>query len=226
MTDTHSLIKGFCLSVFLASPNAYSNDNQAWSAIAVSGPAVDDSKFLLWFDGHARFHESASDLATTIIRPGIGWRATNALDLWLGYARVTSHPDGPNVEEDRVWQQATYVVARFFSGTLSGRTRLEQRFRDSDNDTGWRLRQALRWSRPLGDSGFAVVVSNETFLGLNNADWGQRDGYDQNRAFLGLAWQAASKLRAEVGYLNNHINGGPAGNRTNHNISVALFMNL
>jgi len=206
--------------------DAGADDNQGWTAVAFSGPAGDNSKFLLWFDGHARYRDNASELDTTIFRPGIGWRATQNLDLWLGYARVISYREGPDVEEDRIWQQASYPVARIFGGQLSGRTRLEQRSRDVGSDTGWRLRQFWRWARPIPNTNFSFVVANETFLGLNNADWGQRSGYDQNRAMLGLAWQIASKVRAEGGYLNNHIDRGPAGSETNHNVAIAIVISL
>ena len=108
-------------------------------------------------------------------------------------------------------------------GKLSGRTRREQRFRDSDGDTGLRLRQFFRWARKLPNSDFSLVLWNETFVGLNDADWGQRQGFGQNRAFLGFAWHADSKLRAEVGYLSNIIDT-PGGDLDNHNLSLTLFM--
>lgn len=202
------------------------SDTQGWTALAVSGPAVKDERFLLWFDGHARFRDDISALGVSILRPGIGYRINNNLDLWLGYARVTSHQPGPDIGENRIWQQATYPLGDLFGGTLSGRTRIEQRFRESGDDTGHRVRQFFRWSRPIGDGEFSWVVANETFIALNNADWGQADGYDQNRAFFGFAWNAAPNLRIETGYLNNHLSNGPADSQTNHNFSIAFFANL
>ena len=223
------LSSALALFACVFSPAAHANDSdfQAWSALAISGPATQDSRFLLWFDGHARFRDDASELGTSIIRPGIGWKATDKVNLWAGYARVTGHRDGlPDIEEDRAWQQATYPITEIFGGRLSGRTRFEQRFRsDLGDDTGYRLRQFNRWARPIEGTDWSYVVANETFLGLNNTDWGQRDGFDQNRAFLGLAWKAAPKARVEFGYLNNHINGA-VDDQTNHNVSAALFLSL
>lgn len=46
---------------------------------------------------------------------------------------------------------------------------------------------------------YSVVVSNEYFLNLNNANWGPRRGFDQNRAFIGLGYNFTSKIRTEVG---------------------------
>ncbi|MFV2002345.1 MAG: DUF2490 domain-containing protein, partial [Paracoccaceae bacterium] len=93
-------------------------------------------------------------------------------------------------------------------------------------DTGWRLRQFWRWARPIPQTNFSFVVANETFFGLNNADWGQRSGFDQNRAMFGLAWKIASTVRLEGGYLNNHIDFGPAGSRTYQNVTIAIFWSL
>lgn len=225
------IVKSFlwllCVAVVLfVSKAGAADDNQAWTAVAANGPLEESSNFLLWFDGHARFQDDASELGTTIIRPGIGWKVNDKLKLWLGYAWITGRRDGPDVKEERIWQQAAYPVVQIFGGRLSGRTRLEQRTRDGANDTGWRLRQAWRWSRPMEGTELSFVVANETFVGLNDADWGQRDGYDQNRAFLGLGWQATPKMRVDTGYLNNHIDGGSAGDRTNHIFAVALSIAL
>ena len=113
-------------------------------------------------------------------------------------------------------------MGELFGGSLSGRTRLEQRFRDSDNDTGVRLRQFFRWSHKLGDTQYSAVLWDELFVALNDAEWGQRDGIDQNRAFAGLAWQPNSRLRLEAGYLHNSIRR-PGPNPTNHTFALTLF---
>ena len=210
----------------IASPAAADSDTQGWSALAISGPAQKDSRFLLWFDGHARFRDDISELGVSIIRPGIGWKVDDDLSLWLGYARVTSHLDGPDISENRIWQQATYPITSVFGGKLSGRTRVEQRFRETGDDTGHRVRQFFRWSRPIGESDFSYVVWDELFIPVNDTDWGQRSGFDQNRGFAGIAWKPQSNLRFEAGYLNNYLNGVGAANRINHNVSVALFVSL
>ena len=198
------------------------DDIQQWNAVAMTSPADDNGKLMLWFDGHVRIVDDASELGTTIIRPGIGYRVGEKTTLWLGYARVTLHP-GENIDEDRIWQQVTFPVGNFFGGAVSGRTRLEQRFREGDSGTGVRLRQFFRWSRPLADSKYSVVAWDELFIGLNNTEGGLRDGVDQNRAFVGLAWQPERRIRAEIGYLNNYIVRSGA-DQLNHILSLTLFL--
>ncbi|WP_428153426.1 DUF2490 domain-containing protein [Brevundimonas sp.] len=215
---------GLCATTLaVMSPRTAAAQDQVWSSVTANGPVATDSRWLVWFDGHARFREGGETLDTTILRPGVGYRVNNRLDVWVGYANVTNRRPGLDVEEHRLWQQATYPIAQVAGGSLTGRTRLEQRFRDGDDDTGLRLRQFVRWSRPLGGVPLSAVVSNETFFALNDTDWGQRGGFDQNRAFVGLAWAVSPKVRIEGGYLNQQIDGGPAPDTSNDNLSLAAF---
>lgn len=157
------------------------------------------------------------------MRPGVGWRASPRLDLWAGYAHVTLRRPGPDGVEHRAWQQATYPIAEIAGGRLTGRTRLEQRFREGGDDTGWRLRQFVRWSRPVAGPDISLVLSNETFIALNETDWGQGDGFDQNRAFVGLGWQVTRKVRLEGGYMSQRIEGASGPDRRNDNLVLSGF---
>lgn len=225
-------IERFVLSILmLTATGAVAQDTesdfQSWNAIAVAGPVADDSRLLFWFDGHARYRDDASDLGVTILRPAIGWRVDESLDLWAGYARVVSRSDDrPNIEEDRFWQQATYPMRPIFGGSVGGRSRLEQRFRNSGEDTGWRFRQFIRWARPVSGTNFSVVAWDEIFINLNDADWGQREGFDQNRLFIGGAWHLDERTRIEAGYLNNILDTPGTDEQTNHNLSLTLFWAL
>ncbi len=212
------------VALVVALPATAQDDRQVWSAAFASGPVQSGGKLLVWFDGHARFRDEGDQLDVTIVRPGVGWRVSPRLDLWAGYAHVTLRRPGPDGEEHRAWQQATYPIAEIAGGRLTGRTRLEQRFREGGDDTGWRLRQFVRWSRPIDGSDVSVVVSNETFVAFNDTDWGQADGYDQNRAFVGLGWQATPRFRLEGGYMNQHIASATGPDRQNDNLLVAGFV--
>ena len=116
----------FTISIFCFSTHSFasSKDLPAWPAIAASGP-INHSRLLFWFDGHARFGDDVSELDASIIRPGLGWQATDNTSWWLGYARVTGHSADPNSEEDRAWQQVLYSIGEFAHGQLTGRSRLE-----------------------------------------------------------------------------------------------------
>ena len=202
---------------------AQTSDQQVWTSVSMTGPVAENSRLLIWFDGHARFSQDAEGLGVTILRPGLGWKVNDKVSLWGGYARVTSDSGSGDLEEDRFWQQSTYSVSKLFSGQVSGRTRLEQRWRDTGDDTGWRLRQSFRWARPLGSDNLSLVLSNEIFWSLNDADWGQGEGYDQNRAFAGFAVKVSDRSQFEFGYLNNHIRR-PGPDASNNNLAISYSL--
>lgn len=218
-----------CAVLGALAPDAVrADDNQSWNALFVNGPVAEGSRLLAWFDGHARYGADGESLDVTILRPGVGWRVGPKLDLWVGYARVDTLRAGPDLEEDRAWQQASFPIGELAGGRLTGRTRLEQRFRDTGDDTGWRLRQFFRWSRPLASNPrLGLLASTELFFGLNTADWGQRSGFDQNRGLVGGYYQPSAAWRFEAGYMHQYIRvGGPRPDRTNHNLSLTFFMLL
>ncbi len=202
-------------------------DFQTWLGVFFYGPPSENSRLLIWFNGQARFSEQTTRFGQYVIRPGLGWRVSDGLDAYTGYARVVSrNGDGPDVPENRAWQQAVFPVAEIFGGALTGRTRLEQRLRQTGDDTGWRARQKFRWERPLADPRLSALVANELFVNLNDADWGQQAGFEQNRLFFGGVYRPTKHARFEGGYFKNVINLLEPGTQINHNLSIALFVSL
>lgn len=200
---------------------ARAEPDQTWTALNVSGPVARDSRWLVWFDGHARLTEGdGADIS--ILRPGVGYRMNPKLDVWVGYARVTRHEAASDIVEHRLWQQATYPIGEAAGGRITARTRLEQRFRDQ-GDTGWRLRQQVRYARPIATS-VSAIAWNETFVGLNETDWGQGKGLNLSRTFLGLGWSPTPRYRVEAGYLNQHTLNRRVGGRdaSDHNVMATL----
>ncbi|MGM9026870.1 DUF2490 domain-containing protein, partial [Campylobacter jejuni] len=65
--------------------------------------------------------------------------------------------------------------------SITGRTRVEQRFRPDADGVGWRLRQQVRAQLPLKVGPVRAVVWNETFVGLNTTSWDRHEGVDQVR---------------------------------------------
>jgi hypothetical protein len=213
----------------LVYPSAHANsDFQSWNAVALAGPVKESSPWQYWFDGHYRLQDNASELGVFIIRPAIGYKINTKTTFWLGYARIGIDGEPSNTYEDRIWQQATFSMGALFGGSLSGRTRLEQRFRDEvASDTGHRLRQFVRWAKPINEK-WSMVVWDELFVGLNDSDWGQRSGFDQNRLYVGPAYHLNKKWRVELGYMNNFINipGEDRPSQVNHNLSLTFFGSL
>lgn len=179
------------------------SDFAIWSAVFFTGQLyADEPSPTFWFDGHAR----RSDNGTVVImRPAFGGALTPWASLWLGYAWVPEWTDltGERTDEHRVWQQIIFDANQVPGLVMQSRTRFEQRFLNGFSGAAHRFRQFVRVNyRPSAKLPVAVAFWDELFIGMSSAGWAKR-GFDQNRAFLGLAVHAVDgRLRVEVGYLN------------------------
>ncbi|MDQ3267806.1 MAG: DUF2490 domain-containing protein [Pseudomonadota bacterium] len=209
------------------------NDFQTWGTATAIGslasyhPALNNFKY--WAEFQGRFGDDTSRFSQAIIRPGIGYVLNNTTTAWLGYALVPTAAPFSKVtfNERRVWQQLLWTD-KFSFGTPMSRSRLEERLVPRlGDDTALRFRQLLRISVPLvAAPSYSVVASNEYFLNLNNADWGPRRGFDQNRAFIGMGYNLSSKIKTEIGYMNQYINRPLTPiNRNDHILSINFYFN-
>jgi hypothetical protein len=68
------------------------------------------------------------------------------------------------------------------------------------------------------------VAANDSFIGLNGTRWGQVEGFDQNRGFLGLSVNPARFARIEAGYLALRINRGPGPDERRDNVQISTTL--
>lgn len=212
-------------TLMLASPAlAAEEDLQAWSATTASIPA--GNRVVVWLEAQGRFSNDASRLGQLLLRPGLGYRLSPTTTAFVGYAYVRTDPVGPvRTNEHRIWQQLSFRAAGDGKSlTLTGRSRLEQRFVAGANDTGVRFRQLMRLTLPI-DSGVQAVGWSEGFVALNNTDWGQRAGLDRFRNFAGVSVPLTKSMRLEPGYLNEYINA-TGSDRINHIASMTVNLNF
>ena len=215
------------LPVFQQSTSAQTVDDVGqWSALFSQDKFCPDSRLRWWFDGHYRLFDDSDGFGQSIIRPGIGLDVGENSTLWAGYGWIRTSPiQGDDIDEHRIWQQWTWSRTAD-PLKFAARTRFEQRFIESSDDTGLRLRQFVRVQKNLGPcSGRTFVVWDELFIALNDTDWGQRGGFDQNRIFVGFGFKKhhSSKWRAEIGYMNQTVNQQGSTDRSNHILALNLF---
>ena len=180
-----------------------------------------------WLDIQGRFRDDTDGFAQSLVRPGLGYAVRDRVSLWLGYAHIRTEPkSGRNSDEHRIWQQLLWAPT-FGDIGFQSRTRLEQRFVSTGDDTGWRFREFVKLSRAFSfEPRLALVGYDEIFVDLNDTDAGQDAGFAQNRAFVGLAWRFDEDGRfvVELGYLNQFIDVRSGRNTMNHLVSVNLFV--
>ena len=207
-----------------AAQGATAQDEQAWVNLTAMGSVAGD---LIYFaEIQPRFGDSMSRPDQTILRGAVGWKLSPRLSVYQGYAHIMLPPQGGrDVNEERSFQQINWMIGKPWAGELSSRTRLEQRWRSDGSDMGWRLREMLRYEKPLKPKSEALnaLVYAEAFVALNNSDWGQKAGFDQLRSFVGTEIKLRSKSTAEIGYLNQLVDQRGGARRMNHVASITLF---
>lgn len=210
------------------------DDFGAWFSINTSGkwnPNDPESRLRWWFDGHLRYLDDSDGFNQSIFRPGIGYQLTPNTNVWVGYAWINELPasGNPVFDENRIWQQLLWSK-KVGRQKLFSRSRLEQRFVETGDDTGWRFRQFIKSDRPLFEgSQVSLVAWDEAFIDLNETDFGQQGTFSQNRLFLGVGrkFGGAASPKLEIGYLNQFLrrkSGG--GERFNHILSVNWFLSF
>ena len=84
------------------------DDFGVWGAIQGQGSFTHSemSKWQWWMEGQARWFNDASRLGQSIIRPGVGYKLSDQVSVWLGYAWIRTSPlEREQTDEHRIWQQ-------------------------------------------------------------------------------------------------------------------------
>ena len=200
-------------------------DFQLWSPAYVTVPL--SSSFIGFMEVNPRFGNNVSELTQLIVRPAVGYKLTDHLSLWQGYAWAANYQ--PRfIEENRVYQQLTYS-SKFSSLKVISRSRLEERFIDHADGTAFRFRTGLRGEFPLPQApGWAIVMFDEIFVNLNTVGNGPDSGFNQNRFFLGMNHKVTEHFNFDLGYQVQALNNGQSGliNQINHIILLQTFINL
>lgn len=173
--------------------------------------STDSSSFGFQGDIQLRNWDIGSDLEQTIIRGGLTYLVKKkTVLLTLGYGNIRYGEFGENktiIQEHRIYQQADYItkpiLGRF---TLYQRLRSEQKFTDLH---GLRLRFRLKvmFNMPIKKK-LCLVAYNEIFMyGTNKSSLGVPiNTFDRNRIYLGLGYKFNSKLKTQVGIMNQKTN--------------------
>lgn len=200
-------------------------DFAIWAALFFTAQVYTDSPSpTFWLDTHARRGDVGTD---TILRPGVGFAFAPWGSLWLGYAWIPSWIDatGKRTDEQRIWEQLILDYSSSSGLYFQSRSRFEQRYLKGASGTAHRFRELIRLNyRPRKAVPVGIAFWDEVFVGIQGATWAKQ-GFDQNRAFLGLAIYAFEKLfRVEVGYLNVYLSRQQ--NRLDHVLSINFFVSF
>lgn len=164
------------------------------------------------------------DTEQLLLRTGIGYNLSeNNNNVLLGIAYIYSEPYISNTDqktsssEYRVYQQ---LITRQSFGRfiLQHRYRFEQRF--FEDDFKLRLRYLLGFNvalnnKKMGDKTAYLSAYNEIFVNT------EQNYFDRNRLYGGIGYRFSSKLRTEVGVMNQTTN-----NESRNQLNIMVFYNF
>ena len=209
------------LAALAAAPAAaQQQDEQLWLQVNTNVPVSDDLRLTLEQIG--RFSDRQGGLFQTEFGGILGYRVAPGIELGVGYRKVGAHNLNTAADEDRLRQ---HIVATF--GPMLVRLRLDERFNPRGSEVGFRFRPLVRYNHRLGDKGYALFVSHESFILPNSTSWGQLHGYERMRNILGVTVPFGKLVSADVGYLNQfRIARGGARAQMDHALTLQLTINV
>jgi hypothetical protein len=200
----------FPLALARAAPASATTDDQLWTTASATiklSPRWRVSEELT-----TRFSDNRNGLYEVESNTLVGYRVGKAITLWGGYTHDPQYAARHfTIMEHRAREQVTFDnVARLGPGKVSLRMRLEQRWRDNADGTGWRLRPYLKYSIPLRGK-TALNLSSEPFFNLSTTPFQRQSGLDRVRNLLTISTPLTKSLTGEAGYMNQHgfVRGGP-----------------
>jgi hypothetical protein len=211
--------------LLLAAPAAAQTDHdeQLWANVTVIGTV---GKFAYFAEVQPRIGNGISRAQQILVRPAVGNRLSDTVTAYAGYAHVFMPVEnGPDRNEERIFGQLNWALPKVAGGSGLLRTRIEHRRLSHGHETGWRLRQLVRYVHPLGNPKQArPLVQIEGFVALNRTDWGARDGFDQLRTLVGLEVPLFGRSTMDVGYQNQLINDPGGRKRMNHMAAFTFWL--
>jgi hypothetical protein len=200
------MLRSIALMVLLAVPTpalAAVEDGQLWTTVSATVKLADRWRFSQELVG--RFSDNRNGLYEIESNSLIGFKVGKTVTLWSGYTHDPQYSRGHfTVMEQRAREQVTFDnVGMIGRGKLSARMRLEQRWRDGIDGTGWRARPYVKYAIPLHGK-TSLNLSNETFVNLNKTPFQRKSGIDRMRNLVSLSTPLSKTISGEAGYMNQY----------------------
>jgi hypothetical protein len=220
--------------LFFTSINTFAtvDDSSLWINMNTSGKIAE--KTLAYFELQPRFVNDMKDTGAIIYRTALGYQITDHLSLWAGYGYI-SWKHNSSYHENRPFLQSihNFTTGRF---TFINRTRFEMRDIQDRPETSLRLRHLIRSLYQFDEEHkLFVVFWDEVFYNFNTVQATfntipptPREGFDQNRVFLGLGHRFGEKNQhfIESGYLNQYVVRYAKANASNHALAFQYIYNF
>jgi hypothetical protein len=205
----------------LLSSGAANASSQLWTSGSVTVKLSD--KWNLSQDLTARFSDTKHGLYELETNTLVGYQLSKSVSVWAGYDHDPQYSGGhfTIMEQRLVEHLVSSNLGKLGNGQFSGRVRLEQRWRDGQNGTEWRLRPYLRYTVPFSSrSKVGLTLSEEPFFDLNTTSFQSVHGLERLRSLVAITTPIGKHLSADIGYMNQH---GFVPHNADTNDNVAYF---
>jgi hypothetical protein len=217
------------------------DEAQVWTAYFNQTRLSD--KWGLWGDFHFRTtHQFIGEPSKAIVRLGLMYYLNDDLKLTNGYAFINHFPEEGHANvsqpEHRIWHQLQLHTKYGKVRTMQW-VRLEERFRrkiknDNELAEGYRFDERIRYNFllnvPLSKKGIAPKTVSAIFndeLMINLSKNNVYNVFDQNRLFVGIAYNFNTHSNLQLGYMSVYQQLASGSKFKNMNsIRVFFFQNL
>lgn len=220
-------LRGIIAAILMTSATAAAaaEDTQLWLGATANVKLTD--KWRLSQELVTRFSDTRNGLYEVESNTLLGYKLNKDVTVWAGYTHNPQYQAGEfRVMERRAREQVTFDnIAQFGKAKLSARLRMEQRWREHVEGTGWRVRPYAKLSVPIAGK-TSLVLSHESFINLNTTPFQRTEGYDRMRNLVAISVPVSKALGFEAGYLNQHGFVRNAPDSTDHVASFTLTANF
>jgi hypothetical protein len=179
-------------------------DGRVWTGVGFQGRLAAQSPWRWVLESQVRTRDGVHAVDVFLIRFGMGRDLTSRTNVGGGYTNSTTFPIvGEALTEHRAFQQYLWT-GRAGTSSIVFRTRFEERFSEGNDEVAYRLRQQVRYTRPFGGHPRLALVAYDEVLVHTNGTNRYGRGFDQNRAFGGIARTITPRVHLELGYSTIH----------------------
>lgn len=228
----HFIARCLVLAVLICSAAEAADDAPGtWLVVSTSDYFRPDGTEPRWrysFDAQYRWFDRGEGIHQALVRPALGYNISPRLSAWAGYAylRLKSEPD-IEVAEHRLWQQLAWQDKGILNSTWLWRGRLEERHRESADNTRLSLRLMVQATTPLKTArDIKLVTSVESFFDLRETSWNADSGFAQLRSIVSLQFDVSPAAGLQVGYMNQYIHRDNRPNVVDHMLYLNLRLRL
>lgn len=202
-------MRHFLILIILVPFTAFSQKSDLGNWFIYFGDKKINEKFNWHHEVQYRNFNFVGDTEQLLLRTGVGYNLTeNNNNIHLGYAFIYSEPyltdteQKTNFNEHRIYQQ--FITRQSFGRTgIQHRYRFEQRF--TEDDFRLRFRYLLGFNIAINtpqmhDKTIYLTAYNEIFINT------EQNYFDRNRIYGGIGYRFTSKLRSEIGFMNQKSN--------------------